>query len=63
MSLCSCIPSFWIGETGTQVVASSFVQHLVSDNCLEVSLEWEFKVALREDVHSSGAEEAKMRSL
>lgn len=43
--------------------ASSFVQHLVSGNCLEVRLEWEFQVALRVDVHSSGAEGAKMRLL
>lgn len=45
------------------MAASSFVQHLFSGNCLVVRLEWEFKVALRGDVHSSGAEGVKMRSL
>lgn len=45
------------------MAASSVVQHLVSGNCLEVKLEWEFKVALKGDVHSSVAEGAKIRSL
>lgn len=38
--------------------ASSFVQHLVSGNCLEVRLEWEFKV-LREMFIALGLKEQK----
>lgn len=45
------------------MAASSFVQHLISGNCLEVTLEGEFKVALRGDVHSCGTEGGKMRNL